>query len=94
MVRTPSHLSLLLRPHRQRARISSSEDVLRSPEAPNGTVELLIDAAMRALHEAGSRFVTLGLAPLAGAIGGFIGTRLAMAGRADVCAWARGAGPN
>jgi phosphatidylglycerol lysyltransferase len=49
------------------------EDVLRSPEAPNGTVELLIDGAMRALHAAGSRFVTLGLAPLAGPVGGWLG---------------------
>jgi phosphatidylglycerol lysyltransferase len=49
------------------------EDVLRSPEAPNGTVELLIDAAMRALHAAGSRFVTLGLAPLAGPVRGWLG---------------------
>jgi len=38
------------------------EDLVRSPEAPNGTVELLVDAVMRATdHE-----LTLGLAPLAG----------------------------
>ena len=32
--------------------------------APNGTVELLVDAAMRALHAAGADAVTMGLAPL------------------------------
>ena len=41
------------------------EDILRVPDAPNGTAELLIDAAMREVAESGSRFVTLGLAPLA-----------------------------
>lgn len=41
------------------------EDVLRDPRAPNGSVELLIDAAMRALAEEGAREVTFGLAPLA-----------------------------
>ena len=41
------------------------EDVLRVPEAPNGTVELLIDTAMRDAGGRGERFVTLGLAPLA-----------------------------
>jgi phosphatidylglycerol lysyltransferase len=40
------------------------EDVLRVPEAPNGTVELLIDAAMRDAATRGDRFVTLGLSPL------------------------------
>jgi hypothetical protein len=42
------------------------EDMPRGPLAPNGTVELLIDGAMSDL--AGSRFVTLGLAPLAGPV--------------------------
>jgi phosphatidylglycerol lysyltransferase len=38
------------------------EDLIRAPDAPNGTVELLVDAVMRAApHE-----LTLGLAPLAG----------------------------
>ena len=37
----------------------------RAPEAPNGTAELLIDGAMRALAADGAAFVTLGLAPLA-----------------------------
>ncbi len=40
------------------------EDVLRGRAAPNGTSELLIDAAMRAAHDRDG--VTLGLAPLAG----------------------------
>lgn len=39
---------------------------LRDPEAPNGTVELLIDSAMRAAAEEEARYVTLGLAPLSG----------------------------
>lgn len=37
----------------------------RRREAPNGTTHLLVDAAMRALALDGSRYVTLGLAPLA-----------------------------
>ncbi|MGB0588450.1 MAG: phosphatidylglycerol lysyltransferase domain-containing protein [Myxococcota bacterium] len=41
------------------------EDVLRVPEAPNGTVELLIDTAMRDAASRGDQFVTLGLSPLA-----------------------------
>ena len=41
------------------------EDVLRRPDAPNGTMELLFDHAMRAAHEAGIDHVTYGLAPLA-----------------------------
>ncbi|MFZ5892872.1 MAG: phosphatidylglycerol lysyltransferase domain-containing protein [Myxococcota bacterium] len=42
------------------------EHLVRSPDAPNGTVELLIDAAMRELGESDVRWATLGLAPLAG----------------------------
>jgi phosphatidylglycerol lysyltransferase len=45
------------------------EDLIRSPEAPNGTAELLIDTAMRAAGTDGSRYLTLGLSPLAGAVG-------------------------
>lgn len=48
------------------------EEWPRMPEAPNGTTQLLVDAAMRELDAAGAHFVTLGLAPLsdrAGAIG-------------------------
>lgn len=44
------------------------EDLIRSPLAPNGTVELLVDAAMRDAAAAGKDFVTLGLAPLSGAL--------------------------
>jgi phosphatidylglycerol lysyltransferase len=44
------------------------EDLLRDPSAPNGTNELLIDAAMRAVAAEGSAYVTLGLAPLAGPV--------------------------
>jgi phosphatidylglycerol lysyltransferase len=36
----------------------------RLPSAPNGTTHLLVDAAMRALHASGAKYVTLGLAPL------------------------------
>jgi phosphatidylglycerol lysyltransferase len=42
------------------------EDLLRDPEAPNGTAELLIDLVMRWAIGTGSRWLTLGLAPLAG----------------------------
>jgi phosphatidylglycerol lysyltransferase len=44
----------------------------RSPQAPNGTTALLVDAAMRAIATDGGHYVTMGLAPLsncAGAIG-------------------------
>jgi lysylphosphatidylglycerol synthetase-like protein (DUF2156 family) len=42
--------------------------MLRGRRAPNGTIELLIDAAMRAAAARGDREVTLGLAPLAGPV--------------------------
>ena len=42
------------------------EDVIRVPDAPNGTVELLIHTAMEDAREAGDQFVTLGLSPLRG----------------------------
>jgi phosphatidylglycerol lysyltransferase len=45
------------------------EDLVRDPAAPNGTSELVVDFAMRALSGEGSRYVTMGLAPLAGAVG-------------------------
>ncbi len=48
------------------------EDFLRDPRAPNGTAESLIDAAMRALAGEGSRYVTLGLAPLSGPVTGWL----------------------
>lgn len=40
------------------------EQFVRGQKAPNGTVELLLDAAMRALAMDGYSYVTLGLAPL------------------------------
>jgi len=49
------------------------EDLLRDPGAPNGTTELLVDAAMRALAEDGSTYVTLGLAPLTGPVPSWLG---------------------
>ena len=48
------------------------EDLLRTPAAPNGTTELLVDAAMRGVAAEGSRYVTLGLAPLAGGVQGWL----------------------
>lgn len=42
------------------------QDFIRSPEAPNGTVELLFHEAMVALRAEGARLVTMGAAPLAG----------------------------
>ncbi|CAN5857424.1 hypothetical protein BH11MYX2_BH11MYX2_02930 [soil metagenome] len=42
------------------------EDFLRDPDAPNGTIEMLVDAGMRAAIAAKVPFVTLGLVPLAG----------------------------
>jgi phosphatidylglycerol lysyltransferase len=48
------------------------EDFLRDPSAPNGTAETLIDAAMRELGQDGSRYVTLGLAPLSGPVRGWL----------------------
>jgi phosphatidylglycerol lysyltransferase len=45
------------------------EDFLRDPAAPNGTIELLVDAGMRAAAAEEVSVVTLGLAPLAGAVG-------------------------
>lgn len=40
------------------------EQIIRGHEAPNGTSELLLDAAMRALAADGAAYVTLGLSPL------------------------------
>ncbi len=44
------------------------QDLVRAPDAPNGTVEALVDAVMRDAAELGSDYLTLGLAPLAGAV--------------------------
>ncbi|MEJ7849668.1 MAG: DUF2156 domain-containing protein [Pyrinomonadaceae bacterium] len=41
-----------------------TEQFPHCPSAPNGTVELMMDAAMRTLGEDGYEYVTLGLAPL------------------------------
>lgn len=40
------------------------EQFVHRPGAPNGTVELMIDRAMRSLAEDGCEYATLGLAPL------------------------------
>jgi phosphatidylglycerol lysyltransferase len=41
------------------------EQIVRTHDAPNGTAELLIDAAMRSLAARGSEYATLGLVALA-----------------------------
>jgi phosphatidylglycerol lysyltransferase len=40
------------------------EQIIRGHGAPNGTAELMIDAAVRAMAEGESEYVTLGLSPL------------------------------
>jgi phosphatidylglycerol lysyltransferase len=40
------------------------EQIVRGRAAPNGTAELLLDSAVRAVAADGSRYVTLGLSPL------------------------------
>ncbi len=40
------------------------EQIIRGRRAPNGTAELLLDAAMRTLAAGGAEYLTLGLAPL------------------------------
>ena len=40
------------------------EQFVHCPDSPNGTVELMIDAAMRALARDGYEYATLGLSPL------------------------------
>jgi phosphatidylglycerol lysyltransferase len=40
------------------------EDLIRTPSAPNGTTEALIDAAMRSLAEECKSYASLGLSPL------------------------------
>lgn len=49
------------------------EDLIRTPDAPNGTTELLVDAAMRDAAALGSGYLTLGLAPLAGDVPRLLG---------------------
>ena len=41
------------------------EDVIRAPDAPNGTADLLVHSAMSDARARGEEYVTLGLAPLA-----------------------------
>ena len=48
------------------------EDFIRAPSAPNGTIELLIDAGMRAAKASNIELVTLGLAPLAGDVSAWL----------------------
>lgn len=48
------------------------EDLVREPSAPNGTTELLIDVAMRDLAASRCDAATLGLAPLSGAVPGWL----------------------
>lgn len=45
------------------------EHLLRDPDAPNGTTELLVDAAMQSWCAQSAPFATLGLAPLSGEVG-------------------------
>jgi len=42
------------------------EDLIRAPDAPNGTAELLVHEAMLDAADAGSAFASLGLSPLSG----------------------------
>jgi phosphatidylglycerol lysyltransferase len=44
------------------------ENLIRSPRAPNGTMELLVDAAFRDAFARGSAYLTLGLSPLMGSV--------------------------
>jgi phosphatidylglycerol lysyltransferase len=45
------------------------EQIVRGADAPNGTAELLIDTAMRAVAESGANYSTLGLSPLSARVG-------------------------
>lgn len=56
------------------------EDLVRAPNAPNGTTESLVDAVMRWAGRSGCGWLTLGLAPLAGNVGRVL--RLARTGTA------------
>lgn len=48
------------------------EHILRDPDAPNGSAEILVDYAMRNLAADGVTWATLGLAPLAGEVVGWL----------------------
>lgn len=41
-----------------------TEQFVRGRRAPNGTIELIVDAAIRTLGEAGAKLVTMGIVPL------------------------------
>lgn len=47
-----------------------AEQIVRTPDAPNGTAELLVDAAFRALASEGAAFISLGIVPLSTRAGG------------------------
>jgi phosphatidylglycerol lysyltransferase len=49
------------------------ENLIRAPSAPNGTTELLVDAAMNDAAALGSDYLTLGLSPLAGDVSWSLG---------------------
>jgi phosphatidylglycerol lysyltransferase len=49
------------------------EDLLRAPSAPNGTTELLVDAAIQEAAALGSTYFTLGLSPLSGDVPASLG---------------------
>jgi phosphatidylglycerol lysyltransferase len=48
------------------------QHLLRERKAPNGTAELLVDAVMRVAAAEGRGYLTLGLAPLAGELAGWL----------------------
>jgi phosphatidylglycerol lysyltransferase len=56
------------------------EDLIRAPSAPNGTTELLVDAAMNDAAALGSDYLTLGLSPLAGDVPWSLGVARRYAG--------------
>ncbi len=48
------------------------QELVRAPAAPNGTAELLVDAVFESAAAQGLGYATLGLAPLAGALPGWL----------------------
>ena len=56
------------------------EDLLRGSDAPNGTSELLIDSAMRAIAAEGAEVATLGLSPLSGPVAAWLRAARAIGG--------------
>ncbi|HJP58544.1 MAG TPA: phosphatidylglycerol lysyltransferase domain-containing protein, partial [Gemmatimonadaceae bacterium] len=49
------------------------EQIVRGHAAPNGTSELLLDSAVKAVAASGSRYITLGLSPLSQRTGAALG---------------------